>query len=68
MTTLTHEKVGYMSTMLYADEVYQIQGAIFDVYKTLGSGFWEAVYQEALEFELEQRNIPFVSQKELKIV
>ena len=56
-----------MSTMLYADEVYQIQGAIFEVYKTLGSGFLEAVYQEALELELKQRNIPFESQKELTI-
>ena len=32
----------------YADEVYQIQGAIFDVYKILGCGFLESVYQEAL--------------------
>lgn len=56
-----------MSTMLYADEVYQIQGAIFEVYKMLGSGFLEAVYQEALELELKHRDIPFESQKELTI-
>lgn len=33
----------------------------------LGSGFLEAVYQEALELELKQRDIPFESQKELTI-
>ena len=56
-----------MSDMIYADESYQIQGAIFDVYRTLGSGFLESVYQEALEYELSVRGIPFESQKELQI-
>ena len=56
------------SHLRYADEVYQIQGAIFDVYKTLGCGFLEPVYQEALEAELRLRRIPFVSQPEIKIV
>ena len=56
-----------MSKLVYADEAYRIQGALFDVYNTLGVGFLEAVYQEALELELEQRNIPFVSQKELTV-
>ncbi len=56
------------SHLCYADEVYQIQGAIFDVYKTLGCGFLGSVYQEALEAELMLRRIPFVSQPEIKIV
>ena len=38
------------------------------VYNTLGHGFLEAVYQEALEIELTKRGIPFESQKELRIV
>ena len=57
----THEKV------LYRDECYQIQGAIFDVYREMGCGFLEAVYQECLEKELSRRRIPFEAQKELKI-
>lgn len=57
-----------MDKVVYANEAYLIQGVLFDVYNTLGAGFLEAVYQEALELELKQRNIPFVSQKELKIV
>ena len=56
------------SHLRYADEVYQIQGAIFEVYKTLGCGFLESVYQEALETELALRGIPFVSQPEIEIV
>ena len=56
-----------MSDLLYADEVYAIQGAIFEVYKTLGSGFLEGVYQEALELELTSRGIPYMSQPEITI-
>ena len=41
--------------LLYKEEVYEIQGAIFEVYKELGSGFLEAVYQECLEYELADR-------------
>ena len=52
---------------MYAEEVYAIQGAIFDVYKTLGSGFLEGVYQEALEIELASRGIPYKSQPEITI-
>ena len=56
-----------MSDLLYKNEVFDIQGAVFEVYRNLGAGFLENVYQEALEIELESRNIPFVSQAELKI-
>ena len=48
-----------MKDLLYADEVYGIQGAIFEVYRNLGVGFFEAVYQECLEMELNKRGIPF---------
>ena len=30
------------------EECYQIQGAVFDVYREMGCGFLEAVYQECL--------------------
>ena len=54
-----------MTELIFKEEVYAIQGAIFDVYKEMGSGFLEAVYQECLENELDAREIPFESQKEL---
>lgn len=55
------------STLLYEDESYKIRGACFEVYKTLGNGFLEAVYQEALAKEFELRKIPFQEQKPLTI-
>ena len=54
-----------MADLIFRDEVYAIQGAVFEVYKEMGSGFLESVYQECLEKELKSRNIPFEAQKEL---
>ena len=53
--------------LLYRDEVYAIQGALFDVYKTMGNMWGEEVYQQCLEKELSLRNIPFEAKKELPI-
>lgn len=55
----THEKV------LFPNECYAIQGAIFEVYREMGCGFLESVYQECLEKELRTRQVPFEAQKEL---
>ena len=54
--------------LIYEEESYAIRGAIYEVYKTLGIGFLEAVYQEALELELATRGIPFEAQPEITIV
>jgi hypothetical protein len=35
--------------ILYKEGSYAIQGAIFVVYRVMGCGFLEAVYQECLE-------------------
>ncbi len=51
----------------YKEETYKINGAAMKVYNTLGHGFLEAVYQEALEIEFVKRGIPFEREKELKI-
>ena len=53
--------------LLYSDLTYAINGAAFQVYNNLGHGFLEAVYQEALEIELQRRDIPYEREKELKI-
>ena len=50
---------------LYERETYQIIGAMMEVHKTLGCGFLEAVYQEALAIEFEKQKIPFVKEKRL---
>lgn len=54
--------------IIYKDESYAIQGAVFEVYKELGSGFLESIYQESLEREMRSRNIPYCCQKEFIVL
>ena len=53
--------------ILYKEEAYSIQGACFEVYRTLGNGFLEAVYQEALAREFSLASIPFREQPPLNL-
>ncbi|MCK4980024.1 MAG: GxxExxY protein [Candidatus Delongbacteria bacterium] len=53
--------------IVFKDESYKIQGAIYTVYKEMGSGFLEAVYQECLERELKTLGIPFTPQPILEL-
>lgn len=56
-----------MAEILFKDESYAIMGACFEVYKVMGCGFLEAVYQECLEIELAARGIPFRPQAQLTL-
>ena len=56
-----------MTELLFKEEVFAIQGAIFTVYREMGCGFLEAVYQECLERELESCNIAYAAQKVLQL-
>jgi len=56
-----------MTELIYKDEVFAIVGAAIEVHRVLGSGFLEAVYQEAMEIETASRKIPYVSQQILQI-
>ncbi len=53
--------------MLFAQEVFAIQGAIYEVNRHMGAGFLEAVYQECLALEFTARGIPFVASHNLPI-
>lgn len=53
--------------LLFEKESYAILGACFEVYKEMGCGFLEPVYQECTEVELRARNVPFRAQPELAI-
>jgi len=46
---------------------YQIRGAIYDVYKNLGPGLLESVYEEAMVYELEKRGLKVERQKDVPI-
>jgi GxxExxY protein len=56
-----------MAEIIYKDESYQIMGACFEVYKEMGCGFLEPVYQECLELEFQDRTIVFRPQCELAL-
>ena len=56
-----------MDTDVKDPQTHAIIGAAMEVHRTLGCGFLEAVYQEALAIELESRSIPFAPQVELAI-
>ena len=47
---------------------YEIRGAIYDVYKALGPGLLESVYEEALVFELQQSGLLVERQIHVPIV
>jgi len=56
------------ANILFKEECYKINSCIYEVHKKLGTGFLEAVYQEALEIEFSRKSIPFIKQQELKIL
>lgn len=56
-----------MAELIFKEEVFTIIGAAMEVHTVLGSGYLEAVYQEALEIESRSRKLPFESQKVLQI-
>ncbi|HNU77676.1 MAG TPA: GxxExxY protein [Prolixibacteraceae bacterium] len=53
--------------LLYKSESYRIIGAAMTVHRELGSGFLEAVYQEALEIEFGSLKIPYEAQVPLNV-
>ena len=56
-----------MTELLLKDEVYAIIGAAIEVHKTLGCGFLELIYQEAMEIESSMRKLAYESQKEINV-
>jgi len=51
----------------YEELTYKIRGAIFDVYHSLGPGFKEVVYHNALEQEIQNKDIRCESKKRIRI-
>ena len=64
---MNHEQHERHEKVLFKEESFTLQGAIYDVYREMGSGFLEAVYQECLAIEFRRRNIPFEAQKNLSL-
>ena len=56
-----------MTEILFKEESYKVVGACFEVYNEMGCGFLESVYQECVEFEFADQQIPFIAQKQLRL-
>ena len=56
-----------MDEFLFRDEGYKIIGCFYTVYNSLGSGFLESVYKEALAKEFEKNYIPFVRETKIEV-
>ena len=53
--------------LIYQEECFAIRGAIYEVYREMGNGFREEIYQQCLEREFSYRGIPFDAKKELRV-
>jgi len=59
--------VDCVDKIVYKEESFKIIGACMKVHRSLGAGFLEAVYEEALEKEFQIQNIPFKKQVKLEL-
>ncbi len=57
-----------MAEIVYKDESFKIIGACMRVHAAMGNGFLEAVYQEALEDELQKQDISFEVRKNWRFI
>lgn len=53
--------------LIYEEETFKIIGACMAVHNEMGCGFLESAYQEALEMEFLELQIPFVCQKNIPV-
>ena len=56
-----------MNKLLYENLTYKIIGAAKEVYKVLGPGYLESVYEDALCYELDSLDISYQRQVELDV-
>ena len=56
-----------MTELIYKEESFKIIGLCMEVHRELGNGHSEAIYKDALEFELSQSGIPFSRERQYTI-
>lgn len=54
--------------LLFKEEVFQIVGCAMEILNSLGSGFLEKPYENALVVEFEIENIPYKQQERFPII
>jgi GxxExxY protein len=53
--------------LIYREECYRIVGLCMKIHSSLGKGFSELVYQDALEVELKRNGIPYEREKTITV-
>ncbi|HEY1039138.1 MAG TPA: GxxExxY protein [Bacteroidia bacterium] len=66
-TEVREPLLSYSSFGSINDLTYKIIGCCYDVHNELGKGFSEIVYKDALEYELNRKNISFTREKKFEI-
>jgi GxxExxY protein len=61
-------KASTMTNILYKEEVYDIVGICMNIYNTLGYGFLEVVYKDAMEIEFIENEKDHQREKEFPIL
>ena len=54
-------------TLMFEKEAYRIRGAAYEVYKQMGNGYVEPVYQECMEKHFQPRNAGSTRKRKGKI-
>ena len=57
-----------MNKLLHENLTYKIIGAAREVYKILGPGYLESVYEDALCYEIDLLDIPYQRQIDLDVL
>jgi GxxExxY protein len=63
----TTQIIIFMMKLLYENLTYKIVGAAREVYKVLGPGYLESVYEDALCYELDLLDVSYQRQLELDV-
>src|SRR5262249_11186857 len=58
----------YEDDFLFKDETYQIIGCAMEIINTVGNGFFEKIYENALVTEFELRKIPYRQQSRYAVL
>ncbi|MBN1795872.1 MAG: GxxExxY protein [Sedimentisphaerales bacterium] len=56
------------SDLMHSEITREIIGAAMEVHRTLGSGFLESVYEEALAIEFNLRKVQYERQKNINVI
>jgi len=60
-------KLKTMSELIFKNKTYQIIGIYMEVHRTLGHGFSEIVYKDAIQYELVKLEIHYEREKEYTV-